>query len=111
VRLANVDRFGDRGDCSYVCNCLRRTICPTESCRKIRCWKKEAARNIMLGGVQLGFLCFLLLRRFFLGQRAKIVDHVPYLLGFHAAFLTGHLALALDDDVIHFAIRQVFQRG
>jgi hypothetical protein len=89
---------------------LRTTHFPHSQFRLMDGLLVTPAGEPMLGRVRLGFLFFGLGRRVLLGQRANVVNHVPYLFGFYAPLLSGHLAPALGDDVIDLAIRHVLQR-
>src|SRR2546427_1019183 len=49
-------------------------------------------------------------RRFFLGERANVINHVPFHFGFCAVLVARHLALTLGQDVKELAVGQVFER-
>src|SRR5713101_1761171 len=57
----------------------------------------------------LRFLFLGLGRRFLLGERTNVVDHVPRLFGVHASFFTRHLAFAFADDLKEFSIGEARQ--
>ena len=57
-------------------------------------------------GAWLRGWCFL--RELLFGERADVVHHVPDLAGFHATRFAGHLAFAVGDDGIDFAVGQIF---
>src|SRR2546427_7896069 len=49
-------------------------------------------------------------RRFFFGERANVINHVPFHFGFCAVLVARHLALTLGQDVKELAVSQVFER-